>query len=202
MSTRSLAIVSVVAASSCCVVPLILLGLTLLGVGVAGLGAVSSVIGSLKWYLLTFATISLGLSYLSYFRNRRKCQSAGCSSPVSEKISRVVLIISTVSVAGFSVWSLAPLRADSESAAATVVRGGSRAVAIFDVEGMTCTGCEFAVREAVVALNGADSATVSYAENRAVIWYDDRKLDDETIRAGIGSVGYHATRHRRNKHER
>ncbi|RME21814.1 MAG: hypothetical protein D6800_11685, partial [Candidatus Zixiibacteriota bacterium] len=63
MDAKKVSFLSMLAASSCCVPPLILLGLTVLGIGSAGLAGFSTTLGTLKWYLLPLAIVGVGVSY-------------------------------------------------------------------------------------------------------------------------------------------
>ncbi len=72
MDPKKLSILSAIAASSCCVPPLILLGLMLLGIGTAGFAGLSSALGSVKWYILPLAMAGITSSYWLYFRGKKK----------------------------------------------------------------------------------------------------------------------------------
>jgi copper chaperone len=58
------------------------------------------------------------------------------------------------------------------------------------VTGMTCGGCENAVRRVVSSIPGVATVTASHQENRVVVEYDPRQADFEKIRAAIGTAGY------------
>ena len=53
------------------------------------------------------------------------------------------------------------------------------------IEGMTCAGCETAVKLVLKKTPGVISATVSYAEKRAVVTYDPAKTTPPKIAAAI-----------------
>jgi copper chaperone CopZ len=58
------------------------------------------------------------------------------------------------------------------------------------VTGMTCGGCENAVRRAVGKLAGVSEVTASHAEQRVIVSYDDAQVDLAAIKAKIASLGY------------
>lgn len=189
MNAKFVSIVSVVAASSCCIVPLVLMGLTVMGVGTLGFAGVSSTLGSLKWFLLPLALFGVGTSYWLYFREKRKC-SAGTCKMAGEKFTKLMLAFSTVVVCGFLFWSVSPYVFGTVPVAATA--GSSSAqFAVYTVEGMTCGGCEIAVDEAIKATGLVDSVTASFMENKAYVWFKD-DLNSELIVEAIASVGYKA----------
>ena len=55
----------------------------------------------------------------------------------------------------------------------------------FTVSGMTCAGCEAAVRMAARSLDGVSEVTVSYAKGIAEVTYDPRKTTPVAIAKAI-----------------
>ena len=62
----------------------------------------------------------------------------------------------------------------------------------FDVEGMTCGGCEAGVKLKVKKLDGVTSVDASYDEGTTVVTYDPEKVTTEQIIAAIQELGYDA----------
>ncbi len=184
MKARIASIFSAVAAMSCCLPPLILLGLTLLGVGTAGLAGFSATVGSLKWYFMLLAIAGLGYSYYMYFREKQKCQGAACKF-VGQRMTRTMLTISTITVFGFLVWSAFPTSLGQAKAPIT------GQLAVFDVSGMTCGGCELAVDGAVTATELADSVKSSFSESVIYVWYSG-DTDPAQFEAAMAGVGFKA----------
>jgi copper chaperone CopZ len=58
------------------------------------------------------------------------------------------------------------------------------------VTGMTCGGCENAVRRAVGKLAGVSEVTASHTDQRVAVSYDDAQVDLAAIKAKIASLGY------------
>lgn len=191
MDPKKLSIVSALLASSCCVLPLLLLGMTLLGIGTAGLAGASTVLGSLKWYLFPMAMVGLGLSYYLYFREKKKCATEACRM-MNQRLTTVMLSISTAVIVGFLLWSVYPYLMGSEALSASPPASPEHAVAVFAVAGMTCGGCEIAVGEALRAVAGVDSVKVSYPEERAIVWYDHADVTAERLVPTLDRVGYRA----------
>ncbi len=63
----------------------------------------------------------------------------------------------------------------------------------FDVEGMTCAGCEAHVESEVNKLDGILSVKASYKSANTVVEYDRTKVDLAAIRKAINSTGYKVT---------
>lgn len=58
------------------------------------------------------------------------------------------------------------------------------------VKGMTCSGCEAHVTNAVGQLVGVDSVNASYENANAVVKYDPEKVDKDQIVEAINKTGY------------
>jgi copper chaperone len=58
------------------------------------------------------------------------------------------------------------------------------------VTGMTCGGCENAVKRALQQLPGVESVTASHAANRVAVTFDSAKVDRTQLTATIETLGY------------
>ena len=189
VDARKVSLFSIIAASSCCLPPLILLGLTLIGVGTAGLAGLSSTLGSLKWYILPLALVGVGVSYWLYSREKKKCSDTACMV-ANEGLTRAMLAISTVVVLAFLAWSVYPYVLGTPPLSAEVGASSPR-FAVFQVDGMTCGGCEIAIDEAIRATGQVDSVKSSFPEGKTYVWFKDA-VDNGAITEAIASVGYNA----------
>lgn len=90
-------VVGAVLASSCCVVPLVLVTL---GVSGAWIGSLSA-LDPYKGYFAAFTLVFLGLGYQQAFRRREiECEDGSfCAAPASGRLTKSALIIATVLVA-------------------------------------------------------------------------------------------------------
>jgi copper chaperone CopZ len=61
------------------------------------------------------------------------------------------------------------------------------------VTGMTCGGCENAVKRAVATLPGVSEVTASHQEQRVTVNYDDTRVTPGAIAAKINGLGYRAS---------
>jgi copper chaperone CopZ len=61
---------------------------------------------------------------------------------------------------------------------------------IFTVTGMTCGGCENAVKRAVSRLDGVTDVSASHSDNRVVVDYDATKIDRAVVAEAIRKAGY------------
>jgi mercuric ion transport protein len=60
----------------------------------------------------------------------------------------------------------------------------------FDVEGMTCTGCESTVVRSVKSMNGVVEANASHETGKATVQFDKTLIDMQALEAAIESRGY------------
>jgi len=187
VNARKLSVFSAIAASSCCVPPLILLGMTLLGIGTVGLAGFSSTLGSIKWYVMPLAIVGVSLSYYMYFREKKKCAGTACKM-ANATFTKTMLTISTMVVFGFLTWSVYPYVIGSGAP----LSGGDSSVhfAVYQVDGMTCGGCEISVDAAVAATGIVDSAKSSFMEQKTYVWFGESGTDFDKIEDAIKSVGY------------
>ena len=58
------------------------------------------------------------------------------------------------------------------------------------VTGMTCGGCENAVRRVVSMVDGVSSVTASHRENKVTVEYDPARATRDTITRAIETAGY------------
>ena len=62
----------------------------------------------------------------------------------------------------------------------------------FDVQGMTCGGCEAGIRRGVKNLDGVIDVRASYKTGSAEVTFDPAKVTPEQIAQAIEKVGYQA----------
>lgn len=60
------------------------------------------------------------------------------------------------------------------------------------VTGMTCGGCESAVRRALSMIDGVADVAASHAGSSVTLRYDPSKISPATIAQRIELLGYHA----------
>jgi copper chaperone CopZ len=58
------------------------------------------------------------------------------------------------------------------------------------ITGMTCTGCEQTIQDAVAKLNGITSIKANHSEGIAIIEFDSTLTDTNEIKLSINNTGY------------
>lgn len=193
---KTLGILSALAASACCVGPLLLAAL-----GLGGLG-LSRYLGAAHWYLTVFGFALVGFGFYRYFKEKKACDTHGCSMP-GKNTTLTVLIMAALFISGFTLWEngvFARLNGDAccviNSAGASsgnnTLLGGS--TMRFSVTGMTCESCVHHVQGAIQKVVGVKDAKVSLKDNEADVTADPKVKPEEIIQA-IKKAGYGAQAH-------
>ena len=189
------ALLSAVASSACCWLPLLLLAF---GASATGLSA---------WFeryrspFLIVAGLMLAFSfYAVYFRVRQCEPGSACATtnPASRRVTKSMLWLSTVFVVAFAAFPkyIGVLLPDAQPAAG--VAASSQTV-VYEVEGMTCEACAVTLQKTLREVDGVIDATVSYADHTATVLYEHRDSDapglvTETMTARGYSVARATTR--------
>jgi copper ion binding protein len=66
----------------------------------------------------------------------------------------------------------------------------AKEVKILNVEGMSCSHCEHAVKQAVGALDGVDEVSVDLAGKKVSVSFDPAKVSTQSISDAIEDQGY------------
>jgi copper chaperone CopZ len=62
--------------------------------------------------------------------------------------------------------------------------------AAYQVEGMTCSGCERTVQKVIANLQGVESAKADLQTSTVSVEYDPEKVNIDQIKSAVNSVGY------------
>ncbi len=191
MKAGKVSIFSAILASSCCIIPLILLALSLIGIGSLGLSGISTTVGNLKWFLMPVAIVGLGYSYSKFFKEKKECKSCACEM-VGKKTNLTFLAISTILVSTFIIFSIYPyLFAKEKSVTANQLISGLKQSHL-KVEGMTCATCTFTVERTLESVPGVKKVWVGLKEKKAIVDYDPKLVQKENLLKAINNVGYKA----------
>ncbi len=180
-------------ASACCWLPL-----ALLAVGTSAAGVSTAFERTRPLFLVLAAVfISTGF-YLNYFRKRRAvaCSTCAVPRPRLRRFNRAMLWVSSVvvlSVALFPNWF--PLLLNQGATAATASESLVDATTVeLRIDGMTCEGCAAFIEHTLVKLPGVRSASVVYADRRALVALDPNSpLSNEDLISAVEKLGYQAS---------
>ena len=201
------AVIAALAASLCCLGPLLFL---VLGLGVFSAAAVFE---AARPYLIGAAVLLLAFGfYRVYFRRQAACAPGeACESKPINRATRIGLWIALIAVLAFALspyyaghlasavvnrrQSTITTPATSQPPQVSNENAGSQPTLetiTVKVEGMSCTACEVPVRDALAKSPGVLSADVSYQRGNARVEYDPKKTNIDQIKRAIDSTGYKA----------
>lgn len=179
-----------VSASLCCITPV----LALLS-GVGGIAATFSWLEPARPYLISFTLLVLGFAWYQKLKPRKQeeidcaCEDETRPSFWQSKNFLGMVTILAIGLLTFPSYSHIFYSNNNEKHA-VITNKSSFITADFSIDGMTCSGCEEHVRQAVIGLEGIIETSISYKEGKAVIRYDASKTSLEKIKEVINATGY------------
>ena len=64
-----------------------------------------------------------------------------------------------------------------------------------NIKGMTCTGCENAIQETILAFDGVYSTKANHEKGVVILEFDSTKVDMANVKLAINDLGYEAAEH-------
>jgi len=175
-----------VAASSCCIPPVIAL--------IAGVGGSASM---LSWmepfrpYLIGLAVLAIGYAWYSYLKIKKTedcCEVDAKPKWYQTKGFLIgITLFSAISIA-FPYYS--SIFYPNNKKEITVVKQSNIETLNFDVKGMTCASCELSIVHAVNELGGIVDVVASFDKSNATVEFDNSKISKKDIEKAINSTGY------------
>ena len=186
-------LLAAIASSLCCIAP----ALALIG-GITGAAGAFAWIEPLRPYLLGMAVISLSIAWYLHLTKKDNCKGDSCSCAESARRqpswmhSRAFLIAITAFAltAGTYPYMLGWINKTHHSAVQTAPTSDDVETLVLDIDGMTCTGCEYHIEHALQKLNGVFSADASYEKGTALVSFDPNLLPIDTIIHTVNQTGY------------
>lgn len=187
MKAGKTGLVSALIASSCCILPSLLI---LAGVGSIGFAQFSQ-------YDWAFAIAGIGLlsfSYWQYFRERKVCTTTACKMK-GEKFTQISLGLSTlvivfaVGVIVFSHVSVSSTNASQEALLSTQPNEGTELTTL-KIENMTCLSCAWSIEARIKQMTGVVSANVAFGTGLANIQYRPQQVAPEQFVKAVEEIGY------------
>src|SRR2546421_1191168 len=188
-SLISATVFSAIAASLCCIVPVI-----------AVLAGSSSIAANFSWleparpYLIGISIAVLAFAwYLKLKPFKRSDMDCNCET-LKPSFWQSKTFLSIVSL--FAILMLAfPLYArmftsSPKAESLSVSTTENRKQVKFTIIGMTCAGCEVEINHQLSNVDGVISYQTSYKSNSSLVSYDPLKVDVKSIEAAIAKTGY------------
>lgn len=185
---------SAVAASVCCVGPLVLAAF---GISAVGFSSLFATFEQIRPFFLGGAALLLaGGFYLTYFRKPACEPGAVCAVPNSklQRLNRSMLWVATVVVLAvglFPAYAGSLLRATALPVA-TANNGNGTTVGLH-IDGMTCEACAVTIEQALTAIPGVHTAAVRFKNAQAQVTVDaTAPPSTRTLIHAVEQVGYTA----------
>ena len=180
------AILAALAASVCCLGPLLLLAIGLGGAWAGNLPALAP-------YRPIFMALSAGFLAFAFYRIYRKpaqdeCEpGSACANPKSNRTNKIGLWIVTALILGlFAFPYLMPhLTAKSKQTDNQITQQVT-----LQIKGMTCAGCIATVQKSLTDISGVVNAKVTLDPPRAVVTYDTTKAAIKDLTTATANAGY------------
>lgn len=174
------------AASSCCIPPVIAL--------IAGVGGSAS---ALSWmepfrpYLIGLAIIAIGYAWYGSLKPK-VADDCGCEIEKPKWYQTKGFLVGMTLFAALSIsFPYYSHHFYSDNKKEVVVDNKSNIEKInLEVKGMTCASCEEHIVHSVNKLDGIIEITSSYEKGSTIVKFDNSKINKEQIEAAINSTGY------------
>ncbi|TXD84483.1 mercuric transport protein MerTP [Subsaximicrobium wynnwilliamsii] len=175
-----------VAASSCCIPPVIAL--------IAGVGGSTS---ALSWmepfrpYLIVLAIVAIGYAWYDYLKQKKVEDCCEIDAKPKWFQTKGFLIgITLFAVISISFPYYSHIFYPDNKKEIVIVNQSNIQTVNFDVQGMTCASCEQHVTHAVKKLEGIVNVAASFEKANTKVEFDDSKTSKEDIEKAINSTGY------------
>lgn len=173
------------AASLCCIGPLLSLGL--------GLGSFAAAAWFAQWrpVLLAVTFLLLGLAWwLTYRRPKTDCADGACARPPG-KVARISLWLGTLVALGSAIYPSLPAANHQINAAAVTVGDAKLSV---QIPSMDCPPCAAGIEASLSRAPGVKQAAVNYDTKAAILVYDPSVTNRDKLLALIDASGFPAER--------
>lgn len=174
-----------IVAALCCITPIFAV---LAGIG--GIASTFSFLEPFRPWMIGLTVLFLGFAWYRQLTPKKEIDCE-CDEDTSFFKSKSFLGIVTVAVGllvAFPYYSHIFIQDNSPNVVYVSDTQVERVT--FDIEGMTCTGCEASVKHAVQNINGVLETDVSYATRSATIAYDKTKINRKVLVQAINSTGF------------
>ena len=198
--TASAGILAAVAASLCCITPV----LAFLG-GIGGVAATFSWLEPFRPFLIGITVLVLGFAWYQQLKPSKAEIDCDCEDDKGKTKfihSKKFLGIVTVVALGMLTFPSYSHIFYPETSSSGIAISDNVNLVEFEINGMTCTGCEQHVNYEVNQLPGIIGTQVSYEGANALVKYDATLVSEEKIMEAINATGYTVTAsHKKNSSE-
>lgn len=182
------AVFSAVSLKLCCWGPLLLTGVA----GISGSSVYFSWLTVLKPYLLSIAFLSLGFAFYQVYKKKKEGDCGNCETdePTFFKSKLYVWLVAMFVILMTSISYFPQIFYQTHEKEIISVEKSDIYTLKFNIEGMTCTGCEENINHSINQLEGIIEINTSYKKGTSEIKFNKSKASDYKIKEAIESKGY------------
>lgn len=182
-------LLAALAASLCCITPLLAL--------VGGLGGVASSFAWLEPYRLYLVGLTVAVLSFAWYRQLQPKPADCCAVPAKNSFMQSTGFLSVVT--GMAALLLAlpyygaklyPTARPSAQAAPPSATAPVWQTSTYRISGMTCEACARHVEQAVQQVPGVQTVSVSYDQATAQVRYNAAQAQASQVKKAINSTGY------------
>lgn len=190
-AVTSVGIFAAIAASLCCITPLLAL-----------LAGASGAASSLSWleparpYLIGLAIAALAFAWYKTLSKKQNAECGPDGACVVEKKSFIasrtfltIITIAAVVLMAFPYYGHI-FYPKQEKQNVVVVESNNIQTASFQIKGMTCGSCEVSVNNELSKVQGLIDANTMYAKGVSIVKFDKTKASVEQLKDAIAKTGY------------
>jgi len=189
----SAGIIAAIAASLCCITPLLAL---LAGVG--GVASIFSWMEPLRPYLIGATILVLGIAWYQALKPKKAddCCDTDCVVEKKKFISSkrflgLITVLAVLMMAFPFYGQIFYPKAEKNITVATDKTNIEQAT--FTIEGMTCASCEEHVNSDLSKVKGVTDFKTSSETGESIVTFDKTQVNKEAIRSAINKPGYTVT---------
>lgn len=209
-------VVAAVAASLCCILPVVSIAF---GLGAFGAAAFFE---SVRPYLLVVVVLALAFSfYQTYFRREKCVEGEICATKSFGRFNEILLWVATVAIGTFALFPhysgyiVSALDSEPKSTVGAAeplnnstvtpptaaepatdandfaaIESQTKKTIVIPVEGMTCESCATHIGIALKRIQGVYDANANYPAKNVKVVYNPKQVTVERIKQGIRDAGY------------
>lgn len=175
-------------ASLCCVTPVVAFL-----AGMSGVASTFSWVEPFRPYLMGLTVLLLAFAWYQKLRPRWDPDCACADNPSFWRTKGFLGIATVLAVLLLAFPYYSDAFFPKQQKQVVYVQESQVETVTFDIEGMTCTGCEATVEHAASGVEGVLEADASYDTGKATIKFDRSRTNPEIIAAVINKTGFKVT---------
>lgn len=184
-------ILAAIAASLCCILPVLALI-----AGVSGIASAFSWLEPARLYLIGLSILVLGFAWYQKLKpnamNECGCETGEKGTPLLQSKTFLALV-TAFAVAMMSFPYYAHIFFPKPESKILVVESGNIKQIHLNIAGMNCAACNEEVKHAVTQVPGTLSSTADYETGTATVTFDPSKTSIEEVIAAVNGTGYNVT---------